>query len=221
MFIYLPASIFEAYRYEFAEQNRKNMQLSFFRNYMFRTLHAFVAFPILATSFNLSNFVLTSESPREVVSCTDQNGTLTEEALINPECDRFVKAAKIDKYFSDFNLPASGHGMTFVIEAEKNDLPWNLLPAIAMAESTGCKFVIKGNNNCFGWGSGKIKFESIDKSIEVIAWNLGGNNPNTSHHYEGKDVKGILAKYNPPIVAPRYLPIVTGIMKAIEEKKLN
>jgi len=205
---------------ELAKQNRPNMQLSFFRNYMFRALHAFVAFPILATSFSFSDFTLKPESPREVVLCTDENGILTEEALINPECDQYVKAEKINKYFSDYNLPLQGSGMTFVLEAEKNDLPWNLLPAIAMAESTGCKFVIRGNNNCFGWGSGKIKFESIDKSIEVIAWNLGGNNPNTSHYYEGKDVKGILAKYNPPIVAPRYLPIVTGIMKAIEEKKI-
>lgn len=201
--------------------DRPTMQLAFLRNAMFRTLHAFVAFPILATSFNMSSFVLNLESPREVVSCTDENGTLTADAIINPDCLSYVQAAKIDKYFSDYDLPIAGYGMKFVTEANKNDLPVYLLPAIAMAESTGCKFVIKNKNNCFGWGSGTIAFESIDESIEVIAWNLGGNNPKTAHHYEGRDLEGIVHKYNPPKVAPRYLGIIKAIMKAIDAKDIN
>ncbi|MSU44928.1 hypothetical protein EXS45_02000, partial [Candidatus Nomurabacteria bacterium] len=70
-----------------------------------------------------------------------------------------AKANAIDNYFKELNLPLEGVGMKMVLEAEKNDLDWRLMPAIAMRESTGGKFACKTKTfNAFGWGSCKIGF---------------------------------------------------------------
>ena len=147
------------------------------------------------------------------------NSSLTAEnsvIITQEEVIRKDKADAIDAYFASHDAPLLGHGMKFVLEAEKNDIDYRLLPAIAMRESTGgihaCKRVA---NSVFGWGSCKIGFESIDESIEVVARNLGGNNPNTDHHYEDKTIVQILKKYNS--VIPNYSKQVIRIMKDIQD----
>ncbi len=150
------------------------------------------------------------------------NSTITKEnsVIITQEevarKEQKEKADAIDTYFRIHDAPLEGHGMKFVIEAEKNDLDWRLLPAIAMRESTGgihaCKSV---PNSVFGYGSCKISFNSIDESIEIVASSLGGNNPNTAHHYDNKTITQILKKYNS--VIPRYSNQVIKIMKTISD----
>ncbi len=127
-----------------------------------------------------------------------------------------AKAEAIDAYFEKYDMPLSGTGMKMAIEADKNGLDWRLLPAIAVRESTGGKFACKKvTNSFFGWGSCKINFKSADTAIETVALNLGGNNPNTDHHYAGKTTKEILQKYNPPSIVPKYADQVMSIMDAI------
>ena len=127
-----------------------------------------------------------------------------------------ANANAIDVYFARRDMPLEGTGAKMVEEAEKNNLDWRLLPAIAVRESTGgkndCKKVL---NNAFGWGSCKISFKSNGEAIEVIAKNLGGNNPNTAKHYDNKTTKQILRAYNPPSVIPKYSEQVMSIMNAI------
>lgn len=137
---------------------------------------------------------------------------------------RQVKADAIDAYFSERSMPLEGTGMIMVLEAERNDIDWRLLPAIAVRESTGGKHAcIKADYNSFGWGSCKISFDSNKEAIQTVAHNLGGNNPNTDHHYAGKTTKQILQKYNPPSVVPRYAMQVMKIMDIIggEEMTIN
>ena len=132
--------------------------------------------------------------------------------------EKEVKAKAIDSYFKERNMPLTGTGMKMVEEAEKHDLDWRLLPAIAIRESTGGKNeCIRVPNNAFGWGSCKIGFKTVEESIETVAKNLGGNNPNTARHYDNKTTKQILRAYNPPSVIPRYAEQVISIMDAIGE----
>jgi hypothetical protein len=127
-----------------------------------------------------------------------------------------ARAQAIDDYFQSRDMPLAGLGMKMTIEAEKNDLDWRLLPAIAVRESTGGKFDCqKVENNPFGWGSCKIGFNSNEEAIETVARNLGGNNPGTEKHYANKSLKQILRAYNPPSVVPRYAEQVMSMMKAI------
>lgn len=148
---------------------------------------------------------------------------MSTETSLSPEAqklqlEREEKAAKIDAYYAKYDMPLKGTGMKMVLAAEKHGLDWRLVPAIAVRESSGGKNDCK--NNPFGWGSCKIGFESYDHAIEVVALNLGGDNPKTARYYEGKTVRGILQTYNPPSVVPTYADEVIAIMNKIENIKV-
>jgi hypothetical protein len=146
-----------------------------------------------------------------------QNTVAAIEAITTPQLDVNKANAKIlDDYFASYDSPLEGYGMKFVTEADKNDIDWRLLPAIAMRESTGGKQACKKvSNSVFGYGSCKMNFKSIDESIEIVAKSLGGNNPNTAKHYDGKTTLQILRKYNS--VIPNYPKQVVSIMKSIDD----
>ncbi len=145
------------------------------------------------------------------------NNSEDESAIIEEEA-RMEKAEAIDRYFREYDMPLEGTGMKMVLEAEKNEIDWRLLPAIAVRESTGGKHACKrATYNSFGWGSCKINFKSNEEAIETVARNLGGNNPNTDHHYAGKNTKEILQKYNPPSIVKHYADQVMRIMGVIGE----
>ncbi len=127
-----------------------------------------------------------------------------------------TKAGLIDAYFQRRDMPLYGYGMKMVEEADKNEIDWRLLPAIAVRESTGGKFACKkATCNSFGWGSCKIGFKSNDLAIETVARNLGGNNPKTANHYDKKTTLQILRAYNPPSIVPLYAEQVISIMNII------
>lgn len=133
-----------------------------------------------------------------------------------------AKAEAIDTYFEERGMPLAGTGMKMVEEAEKNGIDWRLLPAIAVRESTGGKFACKKVTfSPFGWGSCKINFKSNDHAIETVAKNLGGNNPNTAHHYDAKSTLEILNAYNPPSIVPKYAAQVMAIMDKIGPEEIN
>ncbi len=126
------------------------------------------------------------------------------------------RAEKIDAYYTKRGMPLKGYGEKMVAEAEKNNLDWRLLPAIAIKESTGGKFACY--KNPFGWGSCKIKFASYDDAIEVVARNLGGNNPNTARYYKDKTTEEKLHHYNNSVV-PTYTGEIMQFMELIEDGK--
>lgn len=131
------------------------------------------------------------------------------------------QAKKIDAYFRDRGMPLAGYGMKLVLEAEKNGLDWHVVAAVGVRESTGGKFACKNPkapNNPFGWHSCTAGFASIDEAIETVARNLGGNNPNTAHHYDG-DLRERLESYNGRVVAS-YADDVFDIMKKMEQYKI-
>lgn len=123
-------------------------------------------------------------------------------------------ADAIDAYFKERSMPLEGTGMTFVLVAEKYGLDWNLLPAIAIRESSGGKAAC--GHNPFGWGSCKLhNFISYEQAIEALGKNLGGANVNTAKYYAGKTSKEKLYNYNGTIV-PTYPDEVLAIMDKIE-----
>lgn len=185
-----------------------------------KLFQSFIVVPLLLTSVSMTALTDSVQKYVEAQS-TDSKVTISsEEAALTVE--REQNAAKIDAYFASKGLPILvGYGMKFVLEAEKHEIPYNLLPAIAMAESTGCKYIIPGTNNCWGWGGGKIKFKSLDVAIETISTNLGGNNPTTARYYDNKTIQQILEAYNPPKVAPKYTGNVLSIMNKIDSTEVE
>lgn len=133
---------------------------------------------------------------------------LEELERLKQDSVRELKAEKIDKFFSEGKMPLEGYGYKFVEVAEKYNLPYNLLPAIATQESTGGKRCM--NNNPFGWGAGKIKFESFEESIEVVGEKLA-----THKYYKDKNITQKLFTYNQE--DKTYKTKIFSFMKKIEQ----
>jgi hypothetical protein len=180
---------------------------------LIRLVESFVILPIITMSVpagNLPNINIGNVPAPYIVSL--------EKETIEVKTLRY-KAEAIDAYFKVRNMPLEGMGMKMVEEAEKNKLDWRLLPAIAVRESTGGKFDCQRVDfNAFGWGSCKIGFKSNEHSIEIVAKNLGGNNPGTARYYANKNTKEILLAYNPPSIVKHYSSQVISIMNTIGEE---
>ncbi len=124
------------------------------------------------------------------------------------------RAEMIDAYFKERSMPLYGFGEKMVKEADLHKIDWRLLPAIAVRESSG------GKQSCgynpFGWASCDVAFKSYNESIEVLATNLGGDNPNTAKYYSGgTELK--LHHYNGTVIAS-YTGEVLAIMDSIGPK---
>lgn len=178
-----------------------------------RSLQSFALFPIFAANLLTPGGV--PKTPTVAVLSSAEIRPLVDITTDNKQEVFDEKVKKVEAYFADKNLPIAEHAEALVREAEKNNLDWTFVAAFAMAESTGCKFM--HNNNCFGWGSAKIRFDSIEHGIEVVAWNLGGNNPATARYYKDKTIDQIINTYNPPVYNPKYFGIIKHVMKSIKD----
>ena len=198
------------------------------KNNLIRFVQSLMFLPFMTgTTVHLGSIILNAtQDTNQTVFIQKENieadGLLAFNQVLDQKAkDLKAKADAIDNYFKSHDMPLFGMGVKMMEEAEKNELDWRLLPAIAVRESTGGKFDCKKvENNPFGWGSCKIGFNSIDEAIETVAKNLGGNNPNTEKHYDNKTTKQILRAYNPPSIVPHYAEQVISIMNVIGEENL-
>ena len=191
-------------------------------NNLIRFVQSLILLPVMTFSIGNTHSI---EIPQNVLvqklNSTVSGALAFNQALDSETKDQKAKAEAIDAYFRERKMPLEGTGAKMVEEAARNELDWRLLPAIAVRESTGGKFECKKvSNNAFGWGSCKIGFESNEKAIEVVAKNLGGNNPNTARHYEDKTTEEILKAYNPPSIVLKYADQVISIMDEIGEAEI-
>ncbi|MCD8508153.1 MAG: hypothetical protein LRY42_02020 [Candidatus Pacebacteria bacterium] len=168
------------------------------------------SFVIFLTTMSLMSYSITTRAyapDMDIIEVIDPYGKMVD-GMTQRE-----RAAKIDAYFAQWNLPLAGYGMTFVQAADQYEhIDWRLLAAIGMRESTGCKFAF-AQNNCFGWGR-RVTFSSKEEAIYRITAHLAGEIPSTAYYYAGKDTQGILRRYNS--VIPTYTKEIFTIMDRIE-----
>jgi hypothetical protein len=218
------------YRYlGLAEQNCHNMK----NKNIIQFLGSIILMPMVTTSIPVVNptaNTMNNASPQVVLiqkQNIDLKSLLSYNQAIDPEIAK--KQAKLDKqgeaidaYFGKRGMPLEGLGRKMAEEADKYELDWRLIPAIAVRESTGGKFDCnKVDHNPFGWGSCRIGFKSAHDGIETIARNISGNNPKTAKYYGNKNVKQILQAYNPPSIVPKYADQVISIMNAFGDENLG
>lgn len=145
-------------------------------------------------------------------------GTVNTLTVANVTQIADTRAERIDAYYEAREMPLAGYGEQFVKVADEYGLDWRLLPAIAVRESSGGKRLM--NNNPFGWGSAKIPFEDFTEAIDVVGWNLAGNNPNTARYYKDTDSYEKLYWYNGTVL-PSYPDEVVSIMDLIGETEIT
>lgn len=106
----------------------------------------------------------------------------------------------ISNFFKKYNAPLQNFGEIFVKTADKYQIDYRLLPAIAMQESNGGKKIIKDSNNPFGYGIyGKNvkKFSSFEEAIDRVGQGLREDYLNLGLTTPEK----IMPKYTPPSAA--------------------
>jgi hypothetical protein len=166
---------------------------------------AFLVLPLKANAQISTNSVFEAfYVPRFISVHTESLVNQTEDA------ESVVRAERIDEYFSKRDMPLAGYGAKFVEVAKKCDIDWRLLPAIGVRESSGGKHLM--NNNPFGWGSAKIKFDDFNDAIENVSDHLCGLRETTAKYYKDKTMMQKLWYYNGSVI-PSYPKEVVEIME--------
>lgn len=88
-----------------------------------------------------------------------------------------LRVLTLEDMFRYYESPLLDYSDEFIEASEKYDVKnWQLLPAIAMAETIGCKTGISHEQrNCWGWGGSghnRWEFNSYDEAIDLIARNM-------------------------------------------------
>lgn len=81
----------------------------------------------------------------------------------------------IRQYLEKYKSPLLPYAQELLSAADKYDLDFRLLVAIAQQESNLCKKVPEVSYNCWGWGvhsRGTLRFASYPEAIEVVAKGL-------------------------------------------------
>lgn len=124
------------------------------------------------------------------------------------------RISSLDDFFSSYESPLEGFAEKIISEADKNNIDYRLLPAIAMQESTLCKKVIEDSYNCWGFGiyGGKVtKFNNYNHAIEVVTKTL-------SEKYVQKGFvtpEEIVTKYTPSDTG-KWAEVVSIIMSRLK-----
>lgn len=95
--------------------------------------------------------------------------------LRKPEVGEDRRVRILSLFLQSYRSPLAPSSEIFVREADKNELDWRLLPAIAGVESTFGKEIPNNSYNAWGWGiygTNVIYFASFDEGIQTISNNL-------------------------------------------------
>lgn len=81
----------------------------------------------------------------------------------------------LENVLEKHNSPLKPYAKAYVQAADKHGVDWKLLPSIAGLESSFGKHYIEGTHNVYGWGSGRIYFDSWEDGIDHINKTLKAN----------------------------------------------
>ncbi len=102
---------------------------------------------------------------------------LASGAAITVQKKPDIRAKVLENYLESVQSPMAPYAEVFVREADKYELDWRLVPAIAGLESSFGKYIPAGSYNAFGWGiftgktSGKT-FQSWEDAISTVSQGL-------------------------------------------------
>jgi len=85
-----------------------------------------------------------------------------------------LRVLTLEDYFNHYNSALYEYSDDFIEASEKYNIDnWQLLPAIAIAETNGCQTGESfEQKNCWGWGgagNNRVVFQSFEQAIDVIS----------------------------------------------------
>ncbi len=111
-----------------------------------------------------------------------------------------ARVAIVEQFLKRFSSPLLPHAKLLVETADKHNLDFRLLPAVAMQESGLCKIIPNDSYNCWGYGiygDKVLRFASFEEAIETVAKGLSVN-----YIYDGLTT--------PELIMSRYTPSSDG-----------
>lgn len=159
----------------------------------------FCIFYLSVLSFQAQSPLLLSFVPEESVAyaALPTNQQSFEEEIQEEN----AKVEIVRQFFAKYNSPLEPFASHIVNTADKYELDYRLLPAIAMQESNLCRRAPQDSYNCWGYGiyGGKVlRFNDYPHAIETITKVLA-----TKY----KDVHGL---NTPEEIVTRYTPSDNG-----------
>ena len=107
------------------------------------------------------------------------------------------RAIIVKNYLTRYDSPLAPYARHLVETADRYQLDYRLLVAIARQESGLCRIIPAGSHNCWGYGiygDNVIRFANYPEAMEVVAAGLKKN-----YIDKGLDTpEKIMAKYTPP-----------------------
>ena len=131
----------------------------------------FVVF--LAVIFSLT--VLYSQKSYAVDNTDDSSAPLTQTStpVVRQPVDNRAKI--LQDYLQANNSPLAPYAQTFITEADRNNIPWELLPAISGVESNFGVNIPPDSYNGWGfgiYGNNVLRFASWDDGITQVSYSL-------------------------------------------------
>jgi hypothetical protein len=122
-------------------------------------------------------YVLIFQTSRvEAISMeSDSGGMLTVHESVTD-----TRAFRLESFLKRYNSPVSEYAHVFIEEADKNNLDWKFVAAIAGLESTFCQHIPSGSYNCWGWGiptgaQSGIAFDTFAHGVATVSQGLRQN----------------------------------------------
>lgn len=107
-----------------------------------------------------------------------------------------ARIAMVENFFKKYKSDLVPFADDVINSADKYDLDYRLIPAIAMQESNLCKKIPKDSYNCWGFGiyGNKVtKFDNYQQAIDIVTKTL-------ANQYKAKGLdtaEKIMTKYTP------------------------
>jgi len=160
-------------------------------------------FLLLSLNASDSKNFLTQIAPSayQLFAALPRQGTVLGATIVGKD----GREEQLTSFLQRYNSPLTPSAATFIKIADKYDLAWTLLPAIAGKESGFGKVIPINSYNAWGWGiyAGKnsgISFSSWDEAIEKVAQGI-----KTNYFDKGLDTPSKMEpKYTPPSAASHH-----------------
>ncbi len=139
-----------------------------------------------------------------------------------PHVEKDNRAEILKTYLESYNSPLAAHAQTFIDEADKNNLDWRLIAAIAGGESTFGQAIPAYSFNAWGYGvygNNVRRFASWDDGIATVSKAI-----RTDYLYDSEEtnVYQIGAKYaadpNWPVKTLRFMSEIDAVAAEVENR---
>ena len=112
------------------------------------------------TLITLTIILIAIFNPAGSVMAKEKNEEIIQKKLI------------LINYLRNKKSPLEAYAENLILEAQKNNLDWRLVPAITGVESSFGKRIPYQSYNAYGWANGVYKFKSWEDSIEKVSETL-------------------------------------------------